>query len=47
MNTCTKRRFSSPGALRKAHTHASFTLRSYWCATCHAYHAANRDKRKR
>lgn len=41
---CTKRKFTSKGAARRAHGKARFRIRCYWCDRCRAYHVTNSDK---
>lgn len=42
---CGKRCFTSASQARRAHRYARFSLHTYFCDGCHAYHVANRDKR--
>lgn len=43
---CGKRVYPSRHAVRRAHAHAHFRVRPYWCSACHGWHAASADKRQ-
>jgi hypothetical protein len=43
---CGKRCFTSLEHARRAHRHASWRFRVYWCDDCGAYHVTASEKRR-